>query len=76
MGCHFFLQGVFLTQGSNLRLSPVSSALQADSLPTESYIYSVDSLGNFSADLLGSRVVVVVQSPVNPKGTLNIHGED
>ena len=29
VGCHFLLQGIFLTQGSN----PVSPALQADSLP-------------------------------------------
>ena len=31
LGCHFLLQGIFPTQG----LSPGSSALQADSLPTE-----------------------------------------
>ena len=31
MGCHFLLQGIFLTQGSNLGLS----ALQADALPSE-----------------------------------------
>ena len=31
MGCHFLLQGIFLTQGSNLG----SPALQADSSPTE-----------------------------------------
>ena len=32
MGCHFLLQGIFLNQGSNLRLL-CYSALQADSLP-------------------------------------------
>ena len=31
VGCHFLLQGIFLTQG----LSPLSPALQADSLPSE-----------------------------------------
>ena len=31
MGCHFFLQGIFPTQGSNLR----SPALQAVALPSE-----------------------------------------
>ena len=30
MGCHALLQGIFLTQGLNLRASP---ALQTDSLP-------------------------------------------
>jgi len=34
VGCHAFLQGIFPTQGSNLRL-PVSSVLWANSLPTE-----------------------------------------
>ena len=35
--CHFLLQGIFLTQGSNLGLlhSGGSPALQADSLSTE-----------------------------------------
>ena len=33
VGCHALLQGIFLTQGSNE--SPVSPALQVDSLPTE-----------------------------------------
>ena len=34
VGCHFLLQQIFSTQGSNL-LSPVSLALLMDSLPTE-----------------------------------------
>ena len=34
VGCHALLQGIFPTQGSNLRL-PASPALQKDSLPTE-----------------------------------------
>ena len=34
VGCYFFFQGIFLTQGSK-PTSPMSSALQADSLPTE-----------------------------------------
>ena len=34
MGCHFFLQGIFLSQGSNpCSWSPVSPALQVESLP-------------------------------------------
>ena len=32
MGCHALLQGIFLTEESNLNLS---AALQADSLPSE-----------------------------------------
>ena len=36
MGCHFLLQGIFLTQGLNLCLQ---CPLQAGSLPTKSYIY-------------------------------------
>ena len=32
VGCHFLLQGIFLTQGLNSRLLPASLALQADSL--------------------------------------------
>ena len=31
VGCHFLLQGIFLTQ----ELNPVSPVLQVDSLPTE-----------------------------------------
>ena len=33
VGCHFLLQGIFLTQGSNPGL--LSATLQVDSLPTE-----------------------------------------
>ena len=33
MSCHFFLQGIFLTQGSNPCL--LSPALKEDSLPAE-----------------------------------------
>ena len=33
MGCHFLLQGILQTQGSNLSL--LCAALQADSLPAE-----------------------------------------
>ena len=33
VGCHFLLQGIFMTQGPNLHL-PAFPALQADSLPT------------------------------------------
>ena len=35
MGCHFLLQGIFLTQGLNPGLEPRSPALQAESLPSE-----------------------------------------
>ena len=36
LGCHFVLQGIFLTQGLNPHLlCPESPALKADSLPTE-----------------------------------------
>ena len=34
VGCHFILQGIFLTQGSN-PTSPLSPAMQVDSLPSE-----------------------------------------
>ena len=34
VGCHFLLEGIFLTPGLNSRL-PVSPALEADSLPAE-----------------------------------------
>ena len=33
VGCHVLLQGIFLTQKSNLGLPPLSPALQAHSLP-------------------------------------------
>ena len=33
VGCHALLQGIFLTQGSNVCLLCMSPALQADSLP-------------------------------------------
>ena len=36
VGCHFLLQGIFLTQGIK-PTSPVSPALQADSLPAEPF---------------------------------------
>jgi len=35
MGCHFLLQGMFLTQGSDPGIEPTSSALQADFLASE-----------------------------------------
>ena len=33
VGCHFLLQGIFLTQGQNSRLHVSSPALQVDTLP-------------------------------------------
>jgi len=34
VGCHFLLQGIFPTQGSNPDLEPRSLTLQADALPS------------------------------------------
>ena len=35
VGCHFLLQGIFPTQGSNPGLKPRFLMLQADALPSE-----------------------------------------
>ena len=35
MGCHFLLQGIFPTQGSNPGIEPRALALQADTLSSE-----------------------------------------
>ena len=35
MGCHFLLQGIFPTQGSNPGIEPESIALEADALTSE-----------------------------------------
>ena len=47
VGCHFLLQGIFLSQGQNSHLHVLSPALQVDSLPLSHQIgqdYRVDIL--------------------------------
>ena len=59
VGCHFLLQGIFPTQGSNLHLLP----WQADSLPLSHQ--SKDGSVNKSCPPLASRWTVAHQAPLS-----------
>ena len=61
MGCHFLLQRVFLTQGSN----PGLPALQADALPSEPLEKHLDSISK-SRDITLPTKVRLVKAMVFP----------